>query len=148
MRPIIVNNFKLLDYNFIEEHTRACVFVNEWIIKNMFLPGQIENWIVIYDLGKMGITDIPINACKQIMKTLSSNYGGRLYKLFAVNVPKAGWLTWKLASTVLDDATVDKISLDTDIVIPKLFQLCDKSQVEQKFGGTQPNRTQYWYIDY
>jgi hypothetical protein len=110
----------------------------------MFLPGQIENWIIIYDLGKMGITDIPINACKQIMQTLACNYGGRLYRLFAVNVPKAAWLTWKLASTVLDDATVDKISLDTEIDIPKLFQLCDKSQVEQRFGGIQPNRTQFW----
>lgn len=95
----------------------------------MFLPGQIENWIVIYDLAKMGITDIPISACKQIMKTLSNNYGGRLYRLFAVNVPAAAWLTWKLASTVLDDVTVEKISLDTDIDIPKLFELCDRSQI-------------------
>jgi hypothetical protein len=145
MRPILVNNFKQLDYNFLEDHVKACVFAHEWVIRNMFLPGQIENWIVIYDLGKMGITDIPINACKQIMQTLSNNYGGRLFRLFAVNVPGTAWFTWKVMSAVLDDATVEKISLDTDIDVPKLFQLCDRSQIEVKFGGTQPNLTEYWY---
>lgn len=96
----------------------------------MFLPGQIENWTVIYDVGKMGITEIPMSACKQVMQVLSSNYGGRLYKLFAVNVPGTAVFLWKLASAVLDDATVEKITLDSDVNVPELWKLCDRSQVE------------------
>lgn len=79
------------------------------------------------------------------MKTLSNNYGGRLYRLFGVNVPTLATLGWKAAKMVLDEATVEKIALDSDIDVPGLWKLCDKSQVEQKYGGTQPNRTSYWY---
>jgi hypothetical protein len=145
MRPILVNNAKLMDFNFLDDFVTASIAVHEWVIKNMFLPGQIENWIVIYDVGKMGITEIPISACKQVMQVLSNNYGGRLYKLFAVNVPGAAVFAWKLASTVLDDATVDKITLDSGIDIPELWKHCDKSQVQEKYGGTQKNRLEFWY---
>lgn len=56
MRPIIVTNFKKFDQNYIQDYLKAVLYVSEWIIHNMFLPGQIENWVVIYDLAKMGIT--------------------------------------------------------------------------------------------
>lgn len=70
-----------------------------------------------------------MSACKEIMKTLSDNYGGRLYRLFAVNVPTLATLAWKAAKIVLDDATVEKIAMDSDIDVPGLWKLCDKSQV-------------------
>jgi len=31
----------------------------EYILKNIHLPGQIENWILICDVAKLGITEIP-----------------------------------------------------------------------------------------
>ena len=30
----------------------------------MFIPGQVESWIIIYDLGGMGITEMPMSAIK------------------------------------------------------------------------------------
>ena len=32
----------------------------EYVIANMLLPGQVENWVVIGDLGGQGITDLPL----------------------------------------------------------------------------------------
>lgn len=39
-----------------EKSFKATVLIHEEIIKNMFLPGQVESWVIIYDLGGMGVT--------------------------------------------------------------------------------------------
>ena len=31
------------------------------IMQNMFLPGQIENWVIVSDLNNLGITSLPMN---------------------------------------------------------------------------------------
>ena len=77
----------------------------------MFIPGQVENWTVIYDLGGMGVTDIPMSAIKGSSQKMSINYGGRLYKMFTVNAPGTIYFTWKIVSAFLDKVTVDKIKI-------------------------------------
>jgi hypothetical protein len=77
----------------------------------MFIPGQVENWICIYDLGGMGLTEIPMNAIKTTTAKMSSNYGGRLYKMFTVNAPGTIWFAWKAVSAFLDPVTVEKIKI-------------------------------------
>ena len=57
----------------------------------MFLPGQVENWVVIYNLGGMGLTEIPITSIKTTTNKMSANYGGRLFKMFTVNAPGTIW---------------------------------------------------------
>ena len=37
----------------------AVAFILEYIKKNFFLPGQVENWIIIMDLENLGVKDIP-----------------------------------------------------------------------------------------
>lgn len=55
-RPIFVFTVKKVDLKDTEKSFKACIFAHEQIIQNMFLPGQVESWDVIYDLGNMGIT--------------------------------------------------------------------------------------------
>jgi hypothetical protein len=45
-----------VDFKDVEGGIVAGVFVHEEIIRTMILPGQVENWVVIYDLGSMGLT--------------------------------------------------------------------------------------------
>ena len=105
-RPILVVNAFQLNTDDIDSYFKACVYTYEFIIQRMFLPGQIENWICIYDLGKMGLTDVPITAMKKIADEMSINYGGRLYRMFVVNAPGTIWFGWKVASGLLSDITV------------------------------------------
>lgn len=37
----------------------ACTFMLEYIKKNLLLPGQVENWIILMDLDKLGLNEIP-----------------------------------------------------------------------------------------
>lgn len=55
-RPILVFNAKKIDLKDFENSLKATIFVHEQIINNMFLPGQVESWNIIYDLAGMGIT--------------------------------------------------------------------------------------------
>lgn len=124
----------------------ATIYVHEEIIRSMFIPGQVENWIVIYDLGGMGITDIPISAIKGSTQKMSQNYGGRLYKMFVVNAPGTIYFTWKMVSAFLDPVTVEKIKISKSSTQKSMLDCMDHSQFEQKYGGKQPNRSEFWYI--
>lgn len=55
-RPVLVFNAKKIDMKDFEKSFKATVLIHEEIIKNMFLPGQVESWVIIYDLGGMGVT--------------------------------------------------------------------------------------------
>lgn len=76
---------------------------------------------------------------------MSSNYGGKLYRNYVVNAPYLISGVWKVFKAFVDPVTVQKISIDGNLDnLHKLFLQCDKSQVEVKYGGTQPNIVHYW----
>lgn len=95
----------------------------------MFLPGQVESWNTIYDLGNTSFSDIPMAAIKKVAGDLSANYSGRLCKMFIVNAPTSVYLIWKIASGFLSDVTKDKIKLDQEGDIFVKNSICDKNQV-------------------
>lgn len=35
-------------------------YVLVYVIENLMLPGQVENWIFIIDLNKVGLTNLPL----------------------------------------------------------------------------------------
>lgn len=123
---------------------RGIVFVQEEVIEKMFIPGQVECWNIIYDLGGMGLTDLPINALKSALQAISANYGGRLYKLWMLNAPSSIYFSWKVVKNFLDPVTVDKIHIIKKNTDDHLWKLYHKDQIEQKYGGTQPNRTNFY----
>lgn len=130
----------------METATLATIFVHEEIMKSMFIPGQVENWTIIYDLGGMGISDIPMSAIKSTTQKMSQNYGGRLYKMFVVNAPGTIYFSWKAVSVFMDPVTVEKINISKKPTDKHMFDNIDPSQVEEKYGGKQPNRKEYWYF--
>lgn len=61
---------------------------------------------MIYDLGNLGVTDLPLSDFGEILKKISLNYGGRLYRLWIVNAPSSVTMPWAIVSKFLDDVTV------------------------------------------
>jgi len=94
----------------------------------MFIPGQVENWVVIYELGGMGITEIPISAIKSTTQKMSQNYGGRLFKMYIMNAPGTIYFTWKMVSAFLDPVTVDKINISKTNSEKSMYENIDPSQ--------------------
>jgi hypothetical protein len=139
----LVFKVALFDQKNIEPYFDALVYTQEEVIKNFFLPGQVESWSVIYDLSGLGLSDLPLTSFKGILGKISLNYGGKLHKLWMLNAPSGISTSWKIVSTFLDDVTVDKIKISKLNTEKSMFDNIDPSQVEVKYGGTQPNRTSY-----
>jgi len=102
----MVFKIKLIDVKNVDPYVDAIVYLQESVKNNMFIPGQVESWSLIYDLDGIGITDLPLTTMKKILGKISLNYGGRLHKLWIVNAPKGVSTTWKIVSTFLDEVTV------------------------------------------
>lgn len=62
-RPILVVNLERFDLNrhSVDEYCDLLCFTLEYILKHMLLPGQVENWVVLTDLCKLGYSSIPRN---------------------------------------------------------------------------------------
>lgn len=142
-RPIMVVKAFQLNMAEVDDFFRATIYAHEFAINNMFLPGQVESWVTIYDLGNTGLTDIPMSAMKKVAGDLSANYSGRLGKMFIVNAPSSVAFLWKMVQAFLSDITTNKIKLSEDANVAKR-EICDKNQLEVKYGGTQPDITVYW----
>jgi hypothetical protein len=78
----------------------------------------------------MGVTEIPMPALKATASKMSANYGGKLFKMVAVNAPGTIWFTWKIVSAFLDPVTVEKIKISKTNTDKSLFDNIDPSQIE------------------
>lgn len=86
-------------------------FQIDFIIRNCFIPGIIENWTVIVDLSNVGLTQIPKTLLQGMISAMSKNYRGRMFKLFCV---QTAWLVrglWKVVQSLIDEFTASKISI-------------------------------------
>jgi hypothetical protein len=110
----------------------------------MMLPGQIENWVVLTDLGKNGLGNLSISSLKQVLGMLQSNYKCRLATNYIVNPPKTVWVMWSCIKPFLDDVTIDKIKISNSSYSQEMMTHFHPSQVEEKYGGKSPNLESFW----
>lgn len=61
-RPLLVLNVSRLNLkNYsVHEYSWLLCFTLEFMIREMMIPGQIENWIVITDLCNKSLTELPL----------------------------------------------------------------------------------------
>ena len=111
MRPVmIVSVRKLIDANVGLEMAVnvADVFVN-YVIKNSMVPGRVENWTAIFDMRDVGVTELPSKHMQNLVKSMSKNYCGRMFKFFLTD---CNWLVRSMMWTVhkfVDEFTQRKL---------------------------------------
>jgi len=145
-RPIFIINAYMINPKELEMDVLLdmITFFLEYVIGNMLLPGQVENWVVIADLGKQGITSLPISSIKQVFGYLQNNYRARMHKSYIVNAPFMVQATWTMVKPFLEETTIEKISLSSGNSSADMFKHVNPAQVEEKFGGKAKNLTSYW----
>lgn len=116
-----------------------------YMINNcLCLPGQIENWITILNINKEGVLSVDKASLKAVISVASANFRCRPRKTFIVNTTFTVNLLWKIISSFLHAQTKAKISLTSSNHHEEMMQIIHPSQLEEKFGGTAPNLTQFW----
>ena len=109
-KPVLVLDIKKISDSDIktEELINIMGFFYNFIVENMMIEGQVENWVIIIDLGKVGVTGVAgvqkhvIQTMKDCIKFLSHSFRCRMKATYMVN---GSWLIspiWKTAKGLLD----------------------------------------------
>jgi len=145
-RPIVVFNIYKMDLKAfdIQLITEALTFWLEYIVDEFMLPGQVENWVFITNVKGMGLASIAVQSVRKLFSYLQDHYKCRLYRMYLVNASPGVYVPWQLVKKFLDGDTVEKVQFYKSQKPKNLFTHANRDQVEQQFGGTAPNLTQYW----
>lgn len=147
-RPIIHINANIVSQNTkkfnFDDWNCATIFFMEYVIENLLLPGQIENWDIICDLKDVSVMSLP-NDFKKILGTLQDNYRCRLFRMFIVNVGSFFNLLWGVIKKIIDANTEKKIKILKAGNTTEIFEIIRRSQIEQKYCGEAENLQQYFF---
>ena len=138
---IIVSRFvKIMDIYPIENFIYAIyVFIN-YLIKHIFIPGQVENWIMIADMSNVSFWKPPTKILT-IFNFLQNKYLCRLSSLYIYGMNYVLTICWKIVKNLIDERTAQKfnfISGEDDIKNYVLNNI-HPSQLEKQFGGQAEN---------
>jgi len=136
-RPVIyynLNNYKKHCKKYTDEELEeAIIYLMEYIIKNLMIPGQVENFITITLKGDYSIFQIP-PVIKKLIATLSNNYA-RLHKGYILGLSGLMTYLWSFVGMMVDESTKKKIALMDDSMKDLIFEQLNKDQVEKIYGG-------------
>merc|ERR1719321_884178 len=114
----------------------------EYLRRYMFVPGKIENIVVLVDLRNLGIADVPIKALKSIYSVLSHHYIVRVFKFYIVNM--SSWLGTlvNVIKPILTDRQRQKLNFlkSTD----ECKSWVAHHHLEEDLGGTRPKITKFF----
>ena len=137
-RPILVinaryyvNNMNNYSYN---DWLCSVVYFMEYMINNLLIPGQVENWSIITDLNGVSLLSFPSDK-KKMMGVLSSNYRCRLYVNFILGMGTVLNMLWKIVKAFLDETSVKKIRFIKKGEYRDIFEFINEEQIEKKYGG-------------
>jgi hypothetical protein len=141
-RPIFIINARYYVDNmdkYIYEDWLACiVYFMEYMIKNLLIPGQVENWNIITDVCGVSLLGLPKDM-KRFMNVLQSNYRCRLFVNFIYGMGTFLGILWNMVKVFLDETSLKKIRMLKKGQFKDILALINPEQLEQKYGGTAPD---------
>jgi len=88
-RPILIMNCTKFQFKKIPDETyiRFLCFFFEYVTQNILLPGHVETWVNIADMGHWGMTQLPISSLRKLSKIIQANFKCRLGINYVINPP-------------------------------------------------------------
>ena len=147
-RPIFVINASIFNiyikHYTVDEWINSFVYFLEYLINNLLIPGQVENWLIILDVANFSMLFIP-QELKTIFNVLMNNYKCRMFVMYIVNVSTVLNFLWSTFIRVLDTNTEKKIRLLKKSDMKQIFNYINPEQIEEKFGGKAQNVKSHYF---
>jgi hypothetical protein len=141
-RPIMVIDAKFYVENMnkytYEDFLCCVIYFIEYIINNLLIPGQVENWIILTNVNGVSIFSIPKDM-KNMMGVLSSNYRCRLFINYILGMGSVLNFLWNIIKNFIDEVSLKKIKFLKKGEFGPIFDYINEEQVEQKYGGKASN---------
>lgn len=144
MRPVLVLSGQLL--SAVDDQEKALLTVIYWLeygIKRLMVTNRVEQFTVVIDLTDVAFYNIPLRLLQKVASTLQSNYRGRLSRLYFLNTPTLFWGVWSAISPILPPSTRGKVVVLSSDYQEALHAAIHPNQLEEKFGGLQPDNSRY-----
>lgn len=122
----------------------------EYILDNMMITGQVENWVLIYDMHGLNVATVPYGVdwfnkiFKDLFSFIQNNYRARLYRGYVLNAPWTFSVVWKAVKLIIEETTSMKITITSSNTEPRLKEHVNPEQLEVKYGGEMPDLTEFW----
>ena len=81
----------------------------QYVLNNLLIPGQVENWIVIIDAAHTGLLSL-VGSMKKSFTFLSETYRSRMFVCYVARVPTSISFLWGIVKKFLQEETVRKIN--------------------------------------
>nr|PIL98256.1 CRAL/TRIO domain-containing protein [Toxoplasma gondii COUG] len=153
MRPLLVLSLQRLDAPLLDlpRFLRLLIFVFEWGLRFLMVPGKVETCLVLLDLREVSLWKLPYACMQTLVQTLTVQYPFRLRKMFVLHNSRLIDGLWSVAKGFLTDVQQAKIAtfkVDRDKnsleLTRELGKLVPASQLERKFGGERPDAVRFY----
>ena len=141
-RPILI--FRLVEFvkyekiYSVQEVIYAGMFLGQFIINNLLLPGHIERWVLIINLRKTTLLSLPEHI-KKLLPIMNEGFISRLHKTYVIGMNFFFRILYKIVCAFLHESTVKKIKILDGKKDQSMFKEIRKDNVEIDMGGTAPN---------
>jgi len=141
-RPIIVISIeeykKLIKKNIYQDQeiNNTFIYLINYIIKYLLIPGQIENWVALIDFKGAGVSDV--SDFKKIISILNS-YRGRVFRNYIINISGFLKMAVKAAINLFGKNSAKKVRILGGDELNKIQEIISPSNIQRKYGGTAPD---------
>ena len=112
----------------------ASIFICQYMVNYMMIPGQIENWIMIVNMDGTSILSIP-ESVKKLMKALSNYFIARLFRCYILGLNAFLRIIYKIICNFVEKSTVEKVIVLDDKNDKRKDKDINPENIEERFGG-------------
>lgn len=121
--------------------TRMILFILEYDVRYLLVPGRVENWVLLVDLTGCGLSMAASSTFRSITrnvtKLLEEVYCGRNFTTKIFHMPS---LLRAIVNSLIPEDKKSKVEFVADADIPSTMRkMCEPHQLEVQYGGTAPN---------
>jgi hypothetical protein len=125
---------KKMDYFSNSDIVNVCLFVCQFAVNNLLIPGQVENWIMFFNLKGTSLLSLP-EPIKKLVQELSDNFNFRLYKCYVLGMSWIMRILYKFVSNFIGQPNENKIIILSGKKDEHLFDDFNPDNLEKRFGG-------------
>lgn len=112
----------------------ASIFICQYMVNYMMIPGQIENWIMIVNMDGTSILSIP-ESVKKLMNALSNYFIARLFRCYILGLNAFLRIIYKIICNFVEKSTVEKVIVLDDKNDKRKDKDINPENIEERFGG-------------
>lgn len=121
---------------------RLLVFNMEYFLRFMAVPGRSEGGVVLFDLGGLGLHQVPLSPLTDICRIMSSHYVNRVSRFYILNMPPALSRVSSIGMRLLTERQRQKLVFLRRA--EELQQDFAPHQLEEDLGGARAICTSFW----